>query len=155
MTTTGIILVTASKTASNFTQLANVSAVHYCDPHTNTPPWKAYTHKSAPDTERVSYWLQTMWDISRLQSCSSQHGKYCNIALSLFTPCCLFHTVFAFLAISHPPFKQKSKVHLYSVFTCPLTATNYTRIAAGSSGSGIWNSRKPQFQYCACVAVLD
>ena len=67
-------------------------------------------HTRQPDAEPASYWLQTMRDISRLLSRSSQHGKYCNAALSLFIPRCLFfHTVFGSLTTSHPPFKQGVK----------------------------------------------
>lgn len=127
--------------ASNF--FTRQIEIQCSDPltHTHTLPWQACTHKGTPGSkmqERVSYWLQTMWDISRQLCSSSQHGKYCNVALSLFIPRCLFRAVFGFPAASSP-FKHESRnSYIFCLYLCwPLTATNCTRAAAGSSGSGL------------------
>lgn len=62
------------------TTLTTASQRHNSVTHTHTQ-----RHTRKPDAERVSYWFHTMGDISRLLSRSSQHGKHCNVVLSLYS----------------------------------------------------------------------
>ena len=140
MTTQAIILVTATRLPHIFNK-TNISGIKQCDPHTQTDCYERLTHTKAHQEARcrAGVFLITMRDISRLlvASLSMVILLCCSFSLHFsmhFSTQCLAFS----LCLTH---RLNTSLKFIYILSKPLTATNYTREAAGSSASGLLNFR--------------